>query len=273
MSTPSPIPDAGANPGSVTHPGQTVWMDYLYGETPRSKRRGLRRHLDLCPQCQAQVKAWRGTMTALDGWQVRQGRLLRRSVPTWLNWAAAACLAVGLGFLAGRYTSPAMPTVQSLRAAVAPSLESYLSKALEERLPTALREQWSTNVQQARLQLASEVLQQDREQMDRLGQALLAASRSDMQRQLARLALLYEQQRQQDYQTILASLRQLATRQSSDFTFLRKDLETLALTTETEIDRSRRQIGQLATLTGSPQAESHESTFSPARQPVSMPNP
>ena len=248
-------------------------MAFLYREMPRSDRGPLAAHLAACPVCQQQVEGWRGAMRALSEWQAPRNRAFASAAPSLLKWGVAAMLAIGIGFAFGRFAAPAAPTIETLRAAVAPQLKSYLQSALEERLKHDLAGAWRTNLLEARAQLANEAQQQSREQLDRFGDALLAATRSETQRLLARFALAYEQERQKEYQTILASLRQMESRQASDYTFLRKDLETLAVTTETEIDRSQRQIGKLVAFTEPFQNQSGGLRSAPSGEPAPTQKP
>jgi hypothetical protein len=273
MSKESQTKPSAGNPGPLKHPGQEEWMAFLYGETPRSARRALAGHLAGCPDCQQQVQGWRTAMRSLNEWQAPRKIAFAGAAPSLVKWGVAAMLVLGVGFAFGRFAAPAAPSAETLRAAMTPALNSYLQTAVEQRLKEVLAGDWRTNMLEARAQLAGDTPQQNRDQMDRFGNALLAAARSDTQRLLARFALAYERERQQEYQTILTSLRQMESRQASDYTFLRKDLETLALTTETAIDRSQRQIGKLAAYTEPFQNQSRGLKSLPPGEPASTQQP
>jgi len=79
----------------MNHPEPAEWMEYLYDELPRGRKRELQTHLEQCPACASQVSEWRESMQALDRFELAPAA---RPVSPWLStlrWAAAAALVDG----------------------------------------------------------------------------------------------------------------------------------------------------------------------------------
>jgi hypothetical protein len=94
-------------------------MAFLYGEVPARTKRELQAHLDACPTCLAQVKAWRTSMTALDSWKLPRRRATTVVLLPVAKWAAAAAVLMLLGFFLGRRGTPSASEVAELKASVA----------------------------------------------------------------------------------------------------------------------------------------------------------
>ncbi|HKQ37003.1 MAG TPA: zf-HC2 domain-containing protein [Verrucomicrobiae bacterium] len=89
----------------MKHPTPEQWMDYIYGELPKSQRADLAAHLKSCPSCAAQVARWGAVQSRLDDWQLPETTKRSWRIPAPAKWAIAAAFmiaAVGLGFGAGR---------------------------------------------------------------------------------------------------------------------------------------------------------------------------
>jgi hypothetical protein len=94
-------------------------MAFLYGETAAKTKRELQAHLDACPACAAQVKAWRASMTALDSWKLPRRRATTVVLLPVAKWAAAVAVLILLGFLLGRRGTPSAAEIADLKASVA----------------------------------------------------------------------------------------------------------------------------------------------------------
>ena len=109
----------------MNHPTREDLVAHLYGELPPEQQTELAAHLRECADCQKVATAWRGSMAELDTWQLPVLPARPKSTPVlfapFVRWAAAACLAAGLGFLGGRFSAPA-PDAAALRTALAPEL-------------------------------------------------------------------------------------------------------------------------------------------------------
>lgn len=119
-------------PTNTPHPTPEQWADFLYHELPRDHRSALEQHLDACPECRAQMQAYRTAQTALDTWRLpaRPRPLAGRRARLCLEWAAAAALLIGLGLIAGRLTAPRVDS-ERLRADLRRELQSDLHTVLE----------------------------------------------------------------------------------------------------------------------------------------------
>ena len=100
----------------MNHPTREDLVAHLYGELPPEQQAELTTHLAQCADCQRLATAWQSTMAELDTWKIpalqpKRTRELERVVFTpVLKWAIAACLAVGFGFLGGRWSAPSADT-------------------------------------------------------------------------------------------------------------------------------------------------------------------
>jgi hypothetical protein len=104
----------------MNHPKREEWVEFLYEEIAPAEKARLEQHLESCPACREQLQTWRGTMSALDAYEVAAPArpLWRRSGLRWAA-AAAAMLAIGIGLgsaLQARGSSAA--SVAELRARV-----------------------------------------------------------------------------------------------------------------------------------------------------------
>lgn len=108
----------------MNHPTREDLVAHLYGELPPERQAELLTHLGQCADCQRLATEWRGTMAELDAWELPMAKPPRMpesvAVAPVFKWAMAAGLALGLGFLGGRFSAP---DATALRAALAPELE------------------------------------------------------------------------------------------------------------------------------------------------------
>lgn len=122
----------------MKHPTREDLVAHLYGELPPAQRTELDAHLGQCADCRKLTAEWRGTMAELDSWQLPAPQPHRRPVPAnlvfvpFLRWAAAACLAVGFGFLGGRLSAPT-PDREALRAEFAAELKRVVAAVETQR--------------------------------------------------------------------------------------------------------------------------------------------
>jgi hypothetical protein len=230
----------------MKHPTPEEWMEYLYQETPSPARTVLTQHLRECESCRAQMTAWRGVGQALHEWKVAPQRSARWSEQTWLKWAAAAVIVLGLGLLSGRVMNPGRTDLKALQA------------ELRQQLRAELQADWQAAFQAARQDLAAQMRQQNQAEWNRVSSALAASTDEQTRHLLAEFLTEYEDQRQQEYNTVISALRRLETQRVQDNTVLRADLETLAVTAAAEFQQARNQIGQLATFTQQPSGKSNQ---------------
>jgi len=114
-------------------------MSYLYDEVEPDERARLSAHLRGCAVCAGQIDTWQVAARDLDAWQLRPGGaesaagrgreiLLRRTI----QWAAAAMILLGAGFLFGRIALPPIDQ-KKLIAAIEPEVRQQLRQELEAK--------------------------------------------------------------------------------------------------------------------------------------------
>lgn len=202
----------------MNHPNREEWMSYLYEELDANAKADLQAHLHVCPDCQSNVLAWRGTMNSLNDWSLS----VRRSKSGWvlpaLKWGIAAMLVLSLGFGFGRSSTSTVADIKTLRAELELSIKSSLEPVIREKLREEFKE--DQNV-------------------------LLNTASIEAQRELATFIEAYKAAREEDRQSVLAALQQMDQRHRTDYAYLRKDLETVAVSAENKIDSTQEQLGQL----------------------------
>jgi hypothetical protein len=217
----------------MKHPTQEQWMELLYGELPRARKRELEAHLHACPQCQKQRTEYQSAMSRLDDWQLAAPTPGPgyRPWPVALKWAAAAAFLVTTGFATGRLSTPQADSA-AIEAQIKP-LEERISRNLAARVETHSRE----SALKARAALEAEFAQKLRQVAEKA-----AADASTAHRQfVAALTALRERD-----STLYASLQQLETRRQADLRLLREDLERVALFTDQSVRDAQRQLVQFA---------------------------
>jgi len=181
----------------------------------------LKAHLHTCPDCKSKVNEWQAARSGLDEWRVpkRRGRVVLAQ--PMVKWAAAAAIVLSIGVGIGRLTSAA-PNVQQVRAAIEPEM---------------------------RQELRREFAQLFRDQLDKSASTTLAASTEQTRQLLAEFARAVEAKRTEDYQAINAALDKLQSQRLADFFSLKKDVDTMAVLTESGFRRAQQQLVQLADYT------------------------
>ena len=195
-------------------------MPLLCGEADGDTKRRLEEHLQSCGKCAAQVQGWRRTMGRLGAWKLPKARRERAFPVQPVAWAAAAAIVIG-AFVAGRFTAPEFDA-QKLRT----ELKSELSAEIQQGF-ARVAESSSTALANLETRLASASV---RNQKEMAGQFVeyIAASRAE------------------DRKATDALWEKLQAQYTTDFVLLRRDLETLASTTDEEIESARAKLLQLA---------------------------
>jgi hypothetical protein len=214
------------------HPSSSEWMEWLYGESNRKDHQRLQAHLNRCSDCRGQVQRWQAVMQQLNA------GALPKSQPAWsialptLKWAAAAALVLGLGFTLGRWSNHS----SSQFAAWEQKLQAQWRQDMRLK-GEQLRADWETAQKTAGTALASQIA---------------ADSQKLTESYWRQFSREYAVTRQNDLAWLVNHVQTLENQRNNENSLLRKDLETLAVTAEGELMKTRRQIGNLMLLTGYP---------------------
>lgn len=113
----------------MNHPKPEEWVPYVYGELSAAARQELSAHLLSCPQCRDEVQTWKHALHQLDAWKLPPARRQRFPLlaQPWLQWAAAAALAMLAGIWIGRVTAPKVDP-HELQAILVPQLRRELQE-------------------------------------------------------------------------------------------------------------------------------------------------
>jgi hypothetical protein len=204
----------------MNHPKREEWIPLLFGEAHAETKQRLEQHLDSCAECAQEVNAWRRTVGRLDAWKVPKVSRRRDFSFKPVGIAAAAAIIVGV-FMIGRSSAPQIDA-QKLRA----ELKSELSAEIQRGFARAADD--SSNAL-ANLEFH------------------LAAASIRNQKDMAREFVDYINAfRTEDRKATEALWEKLQTQYTTDFVLLRRDLETLASTTDEEIESARLKLFQIA---------------------------
>ncbi len=205
----------------MNHPKRGEWIPLLFGEANAETKNRLETHLKSCAECAQEVKAWRRTVGRLDAWKLPKAPKPFRSA-RWqpVIWAAAAAVVMG-AFVAGRFTAAPFDA-QKLRA----ELKSELSEEIQQGFARVSSES-SAALANLEARFASASIGNNKEMAEEFVQAINAL-------------------RAQDREATEALFAKLEKQYTTDFVLLRRDLETLASTTDEEIESARLKLYQLA---------------------------
>ena len=223
----------------MKHPKQEEWIPYLYGDADPLVKKQLADHLNACPECAQELEGWRRSLGRLDAWKIPQRS--RRRAPALnpaLSLAAAALvvLAVGAGF--GRWLSPA-PDAGQLRA----GLESSLKASLLPELREQVRRELSADLQ-ARLDL----VRQESTNALALTKAEAVDAAADTAQALDELLALVRSERAEDRQVVAGLIEEARKQHEADYVSLRKDLETVATTSDDRIRAAQLKLIELSSI-------------------------
>jgi hypothetical protein len=206
----------------MSHPTNEEWGLYVFGEAPPELSRKLKSHLSQCPVCAAEVQAMERTITRLDAWEVTPAHRSASSLQPALRWAMAALLVLGIGIGLGRLMSPQPFNPEQLRSELTASLLADLQKAVDQ-----LSDDCNSLVAAAELRWAD----QTTVSLRALGRELIESVNDG---------------RARDQRAIHAVLDQLKQERDADYVSLRRDLETVAASTDQQLQQARLKLFELA---------------------------
>jgi hypothetical protein len=204
----------------MNHPKREEWIPLLFGEADAETKQRLEAHLNSCAECGQEVNAWRRTMGRLDAWKLPKAPRAKSFSLQPVGWAAAAAIIIG-AFMVGRFSAPQVDG-QKLRA----ELKSELSAEIQEGFARVSSDS-AKALANLEFRLASSSVR-EKEQMAEEFVQVINDLRSD------------------DRKATEALFEKLQKQYTADFVLLRRDLETLASTTDEEIENARQRLYQLA---------------------------
>lgn len=242
----------------ASHPDDSDWMPFLYGECDESQMAILQDHLKHCSHCAAKIAGWKSVQSNLDAWTLgspvmASGRL-----------TASTTSCIEQPVRQARPEPTASARSQSVPGSVGRSRQSVLTAAaVLLALTAAFLAGWQvSNAKQPdllalRKELASEIRGE-----------LMTDVRKEMQNQIqtlnadkARLTPLIESESERIISARLANLqpttdpaeklkeRQMISDILENQIALRNDLEKLAVEAESQIIRTRRELLRLEAVT------------------------
>jgi hypothetical protein len=208
----------------MNHPSREEWMSYIYHESEGAERAGLDAHLRECERCTSQLREWRVAQKRLDDWRLAPAPPAQIANPAralWsaatLRWSAAAVLTLMMGFAAGRAGS-AMDA-RKLRAAIEPEIRQQLSQEFAQMLKA---------------------------EIGRASADTLAAAGSQSRDLLAVYASAAEDRDTAVHSDIYDQLDRLESQHLADYLSLKKDLDTVAINTDTDLRNQQQELAFVA---------------------------
>ena len=147
--------------------------------------------------------------------------------------AAAAMLLIVVGYVVGQFSAPQPPDVEKLQAAIRQDL-------LEE-----MRHYWQLGMASSYVRLKDELNQQYRRDLNEFAVQTVAASSAVTNQLLEELIESINAAKTEDLRRIAAVLDQIESNRLQDKTQLTNGLETLAIQTGDELQRTRQDMVKL----------------------------
>lgn len=248
----------------ASHPDDSDWMPFLYGECDESQMAILQDHLKHCSHCAAKIAGWKSVQSKLDAWTL--GSPVTSGSPAMASGrlTASTTSCIEQPVRQARPEPTASARSQSVPGSVGRSRQSVLTAAaVLLALTAAFLAGWQvSNAKQPdllalRKELASEIRGE-----------LMTDVRKEMQNQIqtlnadkARLTPLIESESERIISARLANLqpttdpaeklkeRQMISDILENQIALRNDLEKLAVEAESQIIRTRRELLRLEAVT------------------------
>jgi hypothetical protein len=204
----------------MNHPKREEWIPLLFGEADADARQRLKTHLRDCPECAREVGAWQRTVGRLDAWKLPKAPHAKSFSFKPVGLTAAAAVIVG-AFMIGRFSAPQLDA-QKFRA--------------------ELKSELSAEIQQGFVKASSD----SAKALANLEYRLASASVHDSREMAREFVQMINDLRADDRKATEALFAKLEKQYTTDFVLLRRDLETLASTTDEEIESARLKLFQLA---------------------------
>jgi len=150
--------------------------------------------------------------------------------------AVAAVLLVLAGYAGAKFAGPEVDTDQ---------LRSALEDSVRAHLADELRKQWRTELAASCIQLRDELDQQHQKDLNSFAMQTLAASNTSTNQLLTELIQSINAAQAHDRQWVLAALDQIESNRLADTTWFKNGLQSLAVLTGDEFERTRQDMVRL----------------------------
>jgi hypothetical protein len=154
-----------------------------------------------------------------------------------IKFAAAAVILIVCGYTVGRFSGPKTPDIEQLQAALEPAIRQNLLQQMGRYMQASLASGYA--------QLKDELAQQYRRDLSDFAIQILAASSAVTNHRLEELIDAINTAQTHDRQWVTTALSQIERNRLEDKTQLAVGLETLALQTEDELQRTRQDMAKL----------------------------
>ncbi len=234
------------------HPADADWMEYLYHESPQARRAELEAHLAGCGLCREKMNQWNQARSSLDQWRLEfPTQRIRPGFAQFSRWAAAAAILVLMGYAIGRFSVPAS-NWDAVRAGIEKSLRRELANDFKKEVQQQIQHELGALLAAAQNPgVGSPLGEQLRNVIDVSLQAASAEQEANTREWLG----AQEAKRIETAELYAEALRRLAAKQAADFARVHKELETVAVLTETGLKRNQEQMVELASLNQNQQVE------------------
>lgn len=236
-----------------SHPDESEWMPYLYGECSEPERGILQKHLDHCSACSERIVAWRQVQQSLDRWSLAHNDSGSRLLPA-AEQTESLASDKRTRVTASGFSSPGSPLRKSrwhIVMAAAGSAALILLSFLTGLQVSSVRPE---DLSRIRAEISSEVrrsvINDLRQELESHVRRITADSatltpliESQSERIIAaRLASLPQQEAgTEERRKNMQLLSEILTNQVE----LRNDLENLAVEAESQIIRTQRELARL----------------------------
>jgi len=223
----------------MKHPSEEKSMEYLYGEVSSAERKEIQRHLQDCSVCREQFRRFGDTQAVLSQWRLELPAKHKLTTPwaSGLKWAAAAAVLVSTAFATGRFSSPKIDT---------DVLQAKLAKPLQETIERQVQDNMRAQTDKALLDLRQKLRDELSAGFQQAAEQASAAALARNQQQIEKLSLTLASLRDEDKKAIYSTLQEIQNQHLNDYRKLRKELETVAYTTDESLRNAERQLVQLA---------------------------
>jgi len=160
-----------------------------------------------------------------------------KTVVDLIKFAAAAVVLIGTGYLIGRLSAPKPPDIEQLYAALKPAIQRDLLEPMSR--------QWQLILTSNNAELKDELRTEFRQDLNQFAVQTLVASGAATNQLIRELVESFQVAQVQQRRSVAAALRQIELDRMRDKAELAGGLETLAVLTGDELQRTKDDIAQL----------------------------